>query len=107
MCTKLDDGKIIFSKYFEADLSKSEIYYLGYIIKLTKREATIFARICKDPQVPVSAIQILDECFPGMPLTPGNINVHICNINKRARDIGERDIIVSVYGKGYIINSEH
>jgi DNA-binding winged helix-turn-helix (wHTH) protein len=50
-----------------------------------------------------STEEIVSKVFRGKEINEGNVAVHVCNINKKARAIGGRNIIVSDYGKGYRI----
>ncbi len=87
--------------FFIVQPETRSIIYLGYRIKLSRNEYKIFSRLYEHPDDCLSAIQLLDECFPHIYNTPNCIAVHICNINKKTWRIGRRKAIISIYGKGY------
>ncbi len=77
--------------------------YMGYKLPLTAREHTILRCLFyRSPRV-TSAGDLLSLCFSdaGTGLSVANLPTHIANINRRARELDPRPLIVNVYGKGY------
>ncbi len=77
--------------------------YMGYRLSLTPREHTILRCLFyRSPRV-TSADDLLSLCFSDAKggLSAANLPTHIASINRRAREIDPRPLIVNVYGKGY------
>ncbi len=89
------------------DTDSSNVYYLGYNLNLSGNEFKIFCSIAYNSPEYISAEKILRECFPNKYKTPGNVAVHVCNINRKARVIGGRGLIISKYKSGYRLNIEN
>lgn len=86
------------------DREKSRVIYLGYDIKLSKKEYKIFCCIEDSGKEYISAQNIIDTCYPNKKPQKGNIATHICHINEKAANISrQRTLIVSKYGIGYKI----
>lgn len=77
--------------------------YMGYPLSLTPREHTLLRCLFyRSPRV-TSTDDLLSLCFSDadVGLCAANLPTHIANINRRAREIDPRPLIVNVYGKGY------
>ena len=84
------------------DMKRGAAIYLGYELKLTPTELQILAAIL-EREDGVSSQELLDSLLGDRRITCGNIAVHVCNINKKARMIGGRSIVSDVPGHGYCI----
>lgn len=85
------------------DKKKARIIYLGYDVKLSKKEYKIYCCIEENSDNYISAEKIIDICYPDKKPQKGNIVTHICHINEKAERISQRPLIVSKYGVGYKI----
>ena len=75
--------------------------YMGYRFPLTPREHTILRCLFyRAPRV-TTADDLLTLCFSDAHLSAANLSTHISSINRRARELDPRPLIVNVYGKGY------
>lgn len=84
-------------KYLSIDEESSEVYYLGYRLVLTKSELSILCAIIKCE----SGIEPKNFCDIAA-LRRGSektMKTHICNINKKALEIGGRKLIVNDSGR--------
>ncbi len=82
------------------DTQNSRVIYLGYDMKLSKKESMIFSYIYQSKGF-VSAKQIIENCYSDKKPKVSDIAAHICHINKKAHNIGGRVLIISKYGVGY------
>ena len=87
------------------DAQNSRIIYLGYDMKLSKKEYMIFSYIYENGDF-VSADEIIENCYPDKKPHRGDVAAHICHINKKADNIGGRALIISKYGVGYKITDK-
>ena len=78
-------------KHLSIGDDRNDVYYLGYNLKLTPSEYKIVLAIAKG--VSVSADALLEEIGVAS-CKKGNVSVHICSINRKARLIGERQLII-------------
>ena len=85
---------------FYIDTDNSYAVLLGYIMKLTKSEFAILKHIDEGEGF-VSASQLLEGALADKGITLGNIAVHVCNINKKAKAISGRPLIKVRRFKGY------
>lgn len=86
---------------------RKESLLLGYKLSLTKNEHKILNLLSKYPQKSFSQDEILFLAFPfDERFSKNQIAVHICNVNKKARMISGRKLILNPHKKGYIINSQ-
>ena len=90
-------------KQFYIDSDNGYAVLLGYIMPLTKTEFSILNRVARAEEY-ISAEAIQAEILDGRNITLGNIAVHICNINKKAKRISGRDLIKTRRYKGYKIS---
>ncbi len=81
--------------------TSGKAYYLGYKLKLTKTEASILYYLTSNFGKDVEIDKLLSVCIGDAHRKPSNIARHISNINRKAREIGERNIIVSIKPKTY------
>ena len=87
------------------DREAESVVYLGYPLRLTKREFAVLKIIvdCKDG---ISSQDILAELSPKRDIKRGNVAVQVFNINKKAKMIGGRSIIVERRADGYMLTEE-
>ncbi len=93
------------SEYLIHDREHRAVIYLGYNMKLSRREYQIYRCIDDGQGEYVSAEYIIEKCYSGIKPSKGGIKAHICHINQKSKAIGNRHIIVSGYGKGYKITN--
>jgi DNA-binding response OmpR family regulator len=84
------------------DKVSESIIYLGYPLKLTKREFTVLDLII-DHKDGISSRDLLAAISPKKNIGIGNIAVQVFNINKKAKEIGGRNIIVESRADGYML----
>ena len=77
---------------------------LGYPLRLSFREISILRCLFAFAPETVSADDLLMLCFPEGRQRFANLSVQISRINRRAAAIGQPDLILSEYGKGYRLN---
>ncbi len=82
------------------DTKRNHAVLFGYILPLTKTEFAILKLVRANEEY-MSAYEIANRIFCGKELTPGNVAVHVCNINKKAKKIRDRAIITTCRYKGY------
>ena len=88
-------------KHLTIDEDDGSVYYLGYKLKLTKSEYDIVCSIAnsadgvRSGEFTDSSGKIKNKAIIQ------NSAVHICNINRKSRDIGNRKLIVCEDGKYY------
>lgn len=84
-------------KYLSINEESSEVYYLGYRLVLTKSEINILCAIIKCE----SGIESKDFCDIAAARhgSEKTMKTHICNINKKALEIGGRKLIVNDNGR--------
>ena len=75
---------------------------LGYIMRLTKTELALLKHMRGIDEF-TTASSLVERVLGGKALTEGNIAVHVCNINKKAKAISGRSIIKTCRFKGYKI----
>ena len=97
---------IVNSNSLYVDKGRSQIFYLGYKLNLSKSEFKIICAIAGSTVEYITAESILRECFTNKDVKPGNVAAHICNINRKAAVIGGRKIILSKYDTGYKLNED-
>jgi len=83
------------------DRKENKVYYIGYDMKLTRAEYEILAYLDENDEASVE--ELASRLSWNREIGLGNVAVHVCNINKKAKIIGGRNIIESDYGKGYKI----
>ncbi len=80
-------------------INNSEIYLIGYKLKLSPTERKILENIAKNESASIE--ELLPLLSDGV--SRGNIAVHINSINKKAENISARKLILFENGR-YIIN---
>lgn len=85
------------------DKNKKYVVFLGYMMDLTESEFSVLSTLyyCNEY---MKAADIVKKAFAEKNITEGNIAVHICNINKKAMEIGGRKLIECRRFKGYKIS---
>lgn len=79
--------------------------YLGMKMTLTEAEYRILLYMCTKAEQISTPEDILSFCFAeSYRMVSSNIKHHISHINKKAKAIGGRKLILSERGKGYKIN---
>ncbi len=84
------------------DRETATVIYLGYPMKLTKREFTVLNLII-DHEEGISSQELLTAISPKKNIGIGNIAVQVFNINKKAKKIGGRNIIIERRADGYML----
>ena len=78
-------------RYLTIGEDKNNVYYLGYNLKLSPCEYRILALIGEYGRVPVDDL----AAKLGLPCEKkGNVSVHICSINRKAKIIGGRKLVL-------------
>ena len=79
--------------------------YLGMKMALTEAEYRILLYMCTEAEGISTSEDILSFCFAeSYRMVSTNVKHHISHINKKAKALGGRKLILSVRGKGYKIN---
>ncbi len=84
------------------DKESETVIYLGYPLKLTKREFAVLNLII-DHKEGISSQELLAFISPKKNIGIGNIAVQVFNINKKAKKIGGRNIIIERRADGYML----
>lgn len=93
---KIDLGEIV------VDCESHLIFVNDTLLKLTKTEYAILKLLCLNPDKLLTRSLILDRISEETPdCTESSLNVHICNIRKKLKDISGRDYIENIWGIGY------
>lgn len=91
--------------FLHIDRAAGEVIYLGYRLKLSKREFMILARIADKSDEVLGTRELYEDLFAGeKEMILKNITVHIFNINRKAREIGGRTLIEFSRSDGYKIS---
>ena len=91
--------------FLHIDRAAEEVIYLGYRLKLSKREFMILARIADKSDEVLGTRELYEDLFAGeKEMILKNITVHIFNINRKAREIGGRTLIEYSRSGGYKIS---
>lgn len=94
--SKIDLGDIV------VDCESHLIFINNCLLKLTKTEYAILKLMCLNPDRLLTRSLILDRISEETPdCTESSLNVHICNIRKKLKEISGRDYIENVWGIGY------
>lgn len=87
-------------KCLRIDENEGEAYLLGYPMRLTPTELRVLCELVTDSEIATDTL--LERCGLAE-LSPGNLSVHICAINRKAETIGKRKLILHK-GSNYYIN---
>ncbi|MBE6684760.1 MAG: hypothetical protein E7592_03830 [Ruminococcaceae bacterium] len=87
------------------DKATETVIYLGYPLKLTKREFAVFNLIA-DHKDGISSRELLSAISPNKDIGLGNVSVQVFNINKKAKKIGGRNVIVECRPDGYMLTKD-
>lgn len=85
-------------------LGSDEATLWGYPFPLSGRETAILRCLFAFAPETVPADDLLLLCFPEGRQKAANLSVQISRINRRAAAVGQKDLILSEYGKGYRLN---
>lgn len=88
-------------RFLEINDNSGEVYYLGYPLKLTKSECGVLSAVAQSENG-VGKEELV--AFKRMrKIGSQNAAVHVCRINKKAKEIGGRPLILFDEGK-YFLN---
>ena len=87
--------------YLAVNTQMCKIRFLGYILPLTRVEFEILRALAFSDGA-LDRRAIVDCASENIKISPRSISVHICSINKKARDIGGRNLVVMLRDKGYL-----
>ena len=92
-------------KHLKLGDDRASCLFLGYPIKLTETEYRILLYMCSCDRKVISAEEILAYCFAeSYRMSITNVRSHISSINRKAKSLGGRKLILSVREKGYMLN---
>lgn len=74
---------------------KNEVLFLGYELKLTADERSILRFLVQESGRDVAVDEITETCLGDTHLKDSNVATHISQINRKAREIGGRNMIFS------------
>ena len=80
---------------------RNEVRYLGYPLLLTPTEYRILRCIAESEERGIAAEALL-MLLRGAKKSTATVAVHICTINRKAYEIGQRRLILSDAGKYYL-----
>ncbi len=81
---------------------EDRVMYLGYRLKLSPNERLILATLAAT-KCYYTNLSLREECLGNKDLSPNNVEQYISRINRKARLIGDRNIIHFDQGKGYCL----
>ena len=84
--------------------TKSNVFYLGYPLSLTDTEFAILRILTLCCGNTLSPTEILHRC--ALSSSVRSVSLHIHNINRKAREIGGRNLVKNHKNKGYFLNDE-
>ena len=84
--------------------TKSNVFYLGYPLSLTDTEFAILRILTISCGNTLSPTEISNYC--ALSGSEKSITLHIHNINRKARDIGGRNLVKNTKNEGYFLNDE-
>ena len=99
-CVADDQFELLFLNH-----ETKEAIYLGYDMGLTASEFRLLFALYESKRT-CTAEELLALLSCKKPLARGNVAVHVCNINKKARWIGGRNLILGEDHQGYRL-TEH
>lgn len=73
----------------------NEVLFLGYELKLTTTERAILRFLVQESGRDVAVDEITESCLGDTHLKESNVATHISQINRKAREIGGRNMISS------------
>ena len=88
------------AKHLTVGDNRSEVFYLGYRLKVTPSEYKILTVLDRSDRCSTNE---LTELLGFDATKKGNVAVHICSINRKAVSIGERKLILC-QGSEYFFN---
>ncbi|MBQ8207787.1 MAG: winged helix-turn-helix transcriptional regulator [Clostridia bacterium] len=92
-------------KHLRLGNDRHSALYLGYPLELSPAEYRILLYLCGCGDKTVSVDNILGSCFAeSYRMVETNIRSHISDINRKAKALGGRRLILSVRGEGYRLN---
>ncbi|MDE6055084.1 MAG: response regulator transcription factor [Lachnospiraceae bacterium] len=87
------------------DSSTHSVHVCGQSVRLTRTEYAILKLLLQNPSQVVTKTLLLDKISEETPdCMESSLRVHISNLRKKLRDIGEKDYIESVWGIGFKMN---
>lgn len=92
-------------RFLELGKDRKNCFYLGLPIGFTSAEYRILKFLCMNDGKIIAANYILHHCFAdSYRMNESNVRVHISSINKKARAVGGRKLILCEREKGYKLN---
>lgn len=91
-------------KHLYVGNTKSDVFYLGYPLSLTDTEFAILRILTVSCGNTLSPKEISNYC--ALSGSEKSITLHIHNINRKARDIGGRNLVKNNKNEGYFLNDE-
>lgn len=96
-----DTDKIVLGE-IEIDCASRLVYVSGTLVKLTRTEYAILKLLCLNRGRLLTRSLILDRISEETPdCTESSLNVHVCNIRKKLKDLSGKDYIENIWGIGY------
>ncbi len=92
---------------------EEDITYLGYPLLLSPDERRLLAHLCSAVagrenyaalHTPTDTLRAALADDPAAPPSADHISVLVARINRKARDIGGRRLIIGAHHKGYCLN---
>ena len=90
------------NEFLQIDKENDSVIYLGYPLKLTRRELKVLNLIA-DSEGGISSQELLAALSTKKSIGIGNVAVQVFNINQKAKKIGGRSIIVERRTEGYML----
>lgn len=75
-------------------------------LQLSKKEYLLLYSLMRQPNVPLSRLQLLEHVWEGRPDIKNNtVDVHICNLRHKLKSLSKQKLIKTVHGTGYVMTA--
>lgn len=77
------------------------------LLKLSKKEFMLLHHLMRQPDIPISRLKLFEHIWEGcLGFNSNTIDVHICNLRHKLRIACNNQVIKTVHGDGYILDSK-
>lgn len=82
------------------------VYCHNQPLQLSKKEYLLLYSLMRQPNVPLSRLQLLEHVWEGRPDIKNNtVDVHICNLRHKLKSLSKQKLIKTVHGTGYMMTA--
>ena len=75
-------------------------------IKLSRKEFMLLHYLMKKPDIPISRLKLFEHIWDGyLGFNSNTVDVHICNLRNKLKTVFNHQIIKTIHGDGYMLES--